>query len=305
MSARLRGAPAWLPTALLVAVAVVAAWTRVLQARESLWLDELHTAWVAMGSWGEVAARSMAGNQSAPFFALEWALVHTLGASELVLRLPSLVAGVALVGALYTLARAWTGSAWIGLVTAWLAAADPQAIYYGTEARPYALVQLLGVLHVALFAELVRRPTVAKRVASVVGAAVLFHLHYTTALVFGGEVAWYAWARLRGRVGYRLRDAAIDATIAVALMAPAVAVLRLLAARRHNWELFVDQRPPWIAILMLPWAATALVATAAVSVWRRVRRATPAAGRDRGDVVRCLLCWLVVPVALAWVSTAV
>src|SRR5688500_20002269 len=80
----------------IVAIIGLGAVLRLWQARESLWLDELHTAWCALGTPSQITPRAMAGNQSPLFFWLEWLLVRALGASELVLRLPSLVAGIGL-----------------------------------------------------------------------------------------------------------------------------------------------------------------------------------------------------------------
>ncbi len=290
----------WVPLVVLAVVTLATVWLRLRQASESLWLDELHTAWVAMGAWASIGAHSLVGNQSPVFFALEWALVHSVGASELTLRLPSIVAGGLLVVALFAMARAWTGSAWLALVPAWLAAVDPQAIYYGTEARPYALVQLLGLLHVANFAALVRTPTRGRRILGVAGAAVLFHLHYTAALLFAGELAWYAWMRARGRTAYAARAIALDAAITTLLMAPAAPALAAIFARRANWAKFVGQPEPWVAVAMLPWAASALVGAALVAVWRR---ANPANAAEAEDQIHCAVCWLAVPLVIAWAAT--
>ena len=76
-----------------IAITAIAAALRFWQAGESLWLDELHTAWCAHGSLSEVAQRAAIGNQSALFFWLEWLLVRIFGENELALRLPSLIAG--------------------------------------------------------------------------------------------------------------------------------------------------------------------------------------------------------------------
>src|SRR5437762_14037393 len=90
--------PRWTLMALFLVVAIGAA-LRLWQARESLWLDELHTAWCAGGSLADVAPRAMIGNQSPLFFWLEWLIVRLLGSSEWTLRLPSIVAGPLLPGA--------------------------------------------------------------------------------------------------------------------------------------------------------------------------------------------------------------
>jgi hypothetical protein len=277
---------------------------RLRQAREGLWLDELHTAWVATGPWADVATRSVQGNQSPLFFWIEWLLVHSIGRSELALRLPSLVAGALLVVALYWLVRRWTGETWLALLPAWLLVINPQATYFGTESRPYALVQLLGLLHVALFLDLVERPTALKRAIMIVGAALLFHLHYTAALLFVGELAWYVWRYTRTQTAYALRDLELDVVIGALLASPALGVMREVFRRRGNWKAFVDQQPIWNGVRMLPWGVSALVTTGVVLVWRR-RRGMPGNDSERLPAgFGIALAWFLVPLTLAWLATA-
>ena len=293
----------WIPAA-LVFVTLFALCTRLLQARESLWLDELHTAWTATGPWAAVVARSAMGNQSPLFFALEWLLTRVFGAGELVLRIPSLIAGVLLPIALYALVRAWTRSAWLGLLPAWLVALDPQAAYFGTEARPYALVQLGAVLHVWLFVTLTDRPTLWKRVGFIGGAAFLFHLHYTTVLLLAAEAIWYLATR-RGRQGsYRLTSLAVDLAAVAILALPAAPIISGIFARRDNWRVFVGRPPLWVGVLMLPWCAFALSLMLLVTAWRGAQR--DSSRRDVPSPVpgaAVVVCWLTVPLCLAWLAT--
>jgi hypothetical protein len=54
----------------LVLVMLLAAWLRGVQMNESLWLDELHTAWTVCDGWGEIPWRAEIGNQS-PLYSTE------------------------------------------------------------------------------------------------------------------------------------------------------------------------------------------------------------------------------------------
>ena len=49
---------------LLVLITVLGAYLRGRCAGESLWVDELHTAWVVADGWQEVAPRARIGNHS-------------------------------------------------------------------------------------------------------------------------------------------------------------------------------------------------------------------------------------------------
>jgi hypothetical protein len=137
---------------------VLAAWLRGVQMNESLWLDELHTAWTVCDGWGEIPWRAEIGNQS-PLYFYGVALTTRIGGlSEVTLRLPSALAGVALVGLAGWLVARWTGLRIAGLLTALLVAVDHTVLFYAQEARPYAWVQLLGLIHVAAFVQLLARP---------------------------------------------------------------------------------------------------------------------------------------------------
>jgi len=294
-------APSRLPLAALLAIVLLGAAMRLWQARESLWLDELHTAWCAIGSLAEVAPRATMGNQSPLFFWLHWLLVQVIGPSELTLRLPSLVAGSLLPVALYCLIRRWTSETWLAVLAAWLVVVDPKQIFYATEARPYALVELLAVLHVAVLVELLDRPTLWLRLAWVLGAGLLFHLHYTAALLLASEVFAIAIAIRtdEDRIAYRRRDLALDLLLIALLTTPALGNLRAIYGRRQNWEAFVDPQPIWAIFTLLPWTRTALVLPIAQAFcWYRSR----ATSDNRPAVIAC--SWLFVPLVLAWIATS-
>src|SRR5688572_20762914 len=141
-----------------IAISILAAALRIQPLAESLWVDELHTAWCAVGPLNEVASRAAIGNQSPLYFWLQWVFVTILGPSEFALRLPSFAAGSLLPLASFLIARR-CGVGGAGLVAAGLIALDPQSIFYATEARPYALAQLLAVIHIGLTLEISQQPT--------------------------------------------------------------------------------------------------------------------------------------------------
>ncbi len=296
-----------LALAALIAVTLLAGGMRVWQARESLWLDELHTGWCAVGSFADVVSRAAAGNQSPLFFWLEWLLVQVFGPSELALRLPSLIAGTLLGVGLYAALVRWTGEAWLGMLVAWLVAVDPRQIFYATEARPYALVQLLALLHVMLFVELIQRPTLGRRVLFVAGAVLLFHLHYTAGLLFVGELAAYVlWRMIQGEpLAYDGKSVTLDLFLIAAFCLPAISNLQAIYGRRTNWEAFVGQEPVTEVLNLWPAAWGAVLAILLADRYVRIAggspRSTPAT-RELPPLV--VLLWAIVPVALAWVLTA-
>lgn len=302
--------PRW-PLYLLGAIVAFSALLRLWQVRESLWVDELHTAWCASGPLAEVGARAAAGNQSPLFFWLEWLMTRLLGHSEIVLRLPSLIAGTLLPVALFLVAGHWTRSAGVALVAAALAAVDANSIFYSTEARPYALVELLAVVHVAIFVELLVKPTPRLRIAFILLAAILFHLHYTAVLLLPAELAFWLLARRIDPAAARYRpwQLALDLFFLAALMVPAINNVLAIAERRENWARFVSNQPAFAILNVFFWGVAlvfVLVDPDAFlrSAWLSWRQ--PAARQSLRLELPLLaaVLWFFVPLAIAWVATA-
>lgn len=298
---------------LAVLIVLTTAW-RVQQARESLWIDELHSAWCAGGELREVAPRAASGNQSPLYFWLLWGQSRLVAPSEIALRAPSLLANALLMAALYGIAAHWLRSAWLGLLAALLVALDPPPhlyAYFATEARPYALVMLVATLHAALFARLCRRPTWQLRAAFILGAALLFHLHYTAALLLPAELLFWLVARLRRLlpVHYTSRQLTLDVALIGVTWLPAGLLVGDIFGRRQNWTAFVEQRPFLELFELLPWSAAALIVLAGVLVERyliELPRGQRSPDLDRlrlRQLAILCLCWLLVPMSLAWLAT--
>jgi hypothetical protein len=190
--------------------AVLAVWPLV-TIRESLWIDELHTAWVVDGEWSEVQNRAAIGNQSPLFFYVEKATVVFFGSiheligadfpPELQLRFFPWLGWLVFIAGLFRIAsigrpltpdpsliRMGEGKEWwnaftrwpdarIVLVpTAWLLL-DRIGIFYAIEARPYIWVA-------ACSAWLLRAPCDTRfSIRWLVVAAMAFYLHYTALLL--------------------------------------------------------------------------------------------------------------------------
>lgn len=298
---------------LLGAITLAGATLRLWQTRESLWLDELHTAWCATGRLGEVASRAAIGNQAPLYFWLEWFMVRLLGPSELSLRLMSVVTGAALPLVLYDLCRRWGESWGVGLIAAALVAIDPLSIFFATEARPYALVQFLAAIHIGVVAELFSRPNLGLRAAFVVGAALLFYLHYTAALLICAELCfWLIVAAARpATIQYHRTMLLIDLALMSILWLPARDHVYEIFTRRANWSAFVakiDLEEPWSMFNLLPWSISAVVFSIAITleaIAQRYRPSNPGNEGQRQTHFRLLaLGWFGIPVVAAWLSTA-
>ncbi|MHB8860875.1 MAG: glycosyltransferase family 39 protein [Pirellulaceae bacterium] len=286
----------------LIPIVALGLWLRCSQARESLWLDELHTSWVVADGLSQIPERAQAGNQSPLYFYLEWGTIALLGHHEWTLRFWSLVAGTVLMAAVGGLVQRWSGSVASGLLAALLVAVQRDCIFYAQEARPYALLQLSAVLHAALFVELWKRPTRVRRMAFVVGGAWLFYLHYTSVLFLLAEALCLAilYAGQRTPPCYRLRSSLLDGVVFAVLLVPAWQHVLQIAQHRHNWARLLDVWPaPGLQIAGAIFVLAPVVALAAAG-WLGLR---PAIFRWRSTAGLWTLCWFAVPPGLALLST--
>jgi mannosyltransferase len=295
---------------------------RVMQVHESLWLDELHTAWTVAEGLDAVCPRALIGNQSPLFFYVVWGAKQTLGLSELALRFPSLVAGVVLVLLVAWVTRRWTRSGSAALWAALLVSLDWNCLFYSQEARPYACLQLVGLCQLLAFWHLVTAPTGRRRLAFVALSWLLFYVHYTGALLLAAELVSYAVWSLRPawRPACRPRQLLLDGAVWLLGCLPAVPHLVAIAARRANWTMFIPRQPLQAIWTMFPlnWYVL-LPAAIGGAAWglqrfgrgpahsrRPAGPGAAAAGAPWTDprLLVLLASWLFVPLFLAWASTA-
>ena len=132
-------------TLALVSLCTVAAGLRLLSTR-GLWVDEAISVRQARMGFGAMLSDLRASDVHPPLHhALLWITVRIAGTSELAVRLPSLIAGVALVPALL-----WAGRIVYDRRTGWLAAGfatiAPFLVWYSQEARMYTLFMLFATV---------------------------------------------------------------------------------------------------------------------------------------------------------------
>jgi hypothetical protein len=230
---------------LLATVVAVGLWLRSSNLGDSLWLDELQTDWATGSDFGQVAERAAQGNQPPLYFWLIWLVRHAAD-NEAALRAPSLVASALLPLALIWLARTLGRESfppWSALLTAWWWATDDVAIFFGQEARPYALVQLVAVLQFSAGWNLVFEPTRGARALFWLLSLLLVYLHYTSGLLLLGELAaygiWLFGSHTYSGPEYRGKQLALDGLIFGILLTPLLPPLASIAAHRHEWRQFV------------------------------------------------------------------
>lgn len=137
-----------------IGVFAIAIIFRVPSCYESFWLDELHSAWCVWDSLGEVFPRAQIGNQSPFYFIGLWFWRQIVGDSEVALRFSSVFALAASSMVLTVSVARWTKSFAAGVTAGLVIALESNAIFFGTELRPYAFVILFASVALACFLRL-------------------------------------------------------------------------------------------------------------------------------------------------------
>jgi len=217
---RPRLAPADVGLAILAAILVARLWAMPLGS--SLWLDEFGTWWVTDGGVARVLERARLFPQSVPYGWLIAAARSVLGASEVALRLPSLIAMLAAAFAVLGLGRALFDRS-TGLCAAAAFLVFPQIEFAAADARPYALAVLGAVLSTGALVRWLDRGRARDALPYVLAAAATVYLQYLFATVLLAH-ALYAWRRRGATAVSRPAAAAAMAALAVLLGPAAVLV---------------------------------------------------------------------------------
>ena len=244
---------------LLLGIAILGILLRLDGIGSSLWLDEFGTLWTVEGAFRDVASRAVAFHGQTPFYyAFAWLAIQPFGESEVALRLPSLIFG---------LAAWWTigAGAWLlfgrtaGFSAIVLAAFDPTLIHASADARPYSLALFMLALAVVGF---IRSGLTGDRLARAIwvsaGAATMWAHYVFYPFVVGIVLAYLVVPQFQRR--YESRLFRRDVLIHLALVALTVPQLIQLATRRDalDWVstgytgdgLILMTLPYWIPLLL-------------------------------------------------------
>ena len=166
---------------------------RAAQLDQSLFGDELFLhAIVTRDSLGDVLSEVHDTESTPPLhFVLAWLSVK-LTDPELGVRLPSLLAGTALVPAVFALGRRTVG-VWPGLIGAAVVAVAPYGVMYGVEGRASSLLALLSCLSTLALLHALDRGGVWRWVGFGALTAAILYTHYTGVFVVVAQGAWALW----------------------------------------------------------------------------------------------------------------
>ena len=188
----------WRTPALIGGLALGALVLRLLVTR-GLWVDEAISVHQAGLPFGTMLDRLADGDVHPPLHAaLLWATVRVLGDGEVPVRLPSILAGVALIPLLYATGRELFDRR-TGLVAAALGAVSPLAVWYSQEARMYSLYMLFALAAVWAQARALRRGRAGDWALYGITTAALLWTQYFAVLQVAAQQAVFAIALWRRR----------------------------------------------------------------------------------------------------------
>jgi len=178
----------------------------ILAERRELWLDEYHTWWLSTMSLPSLWT-FVTGDVHPPlYFALMNGWQRLASDSPLALRLPSLLAYTASVFVFAAALRPAGGTAAVRSAAVALFALSPALVYYGSEARMYALTVLLATASLACIVRLHDERGAARQsdaTALAVAATLLVYTHYTGLFFLCGVGLAWLLRCLRRRAEWR------------------------------------------------------------------------------------------------------
>ncbi len=289
--------------AFVVIAMVVAVLLRIPFLNLSLWLDELHTSWVVIGSWSDVAGRARIGSSSPVYFWLVWGVVQVLGSSEITLRLLSVVASVLCLPLGYQLARAMGSTPVAALSVPFLLAIDWERIHFGTDARPYALVELLTLWQVLSFWRAMNARSFWAHTSLVLSSLLLISVHYVAGLLLLAEGVFLGCSFVRGRGASTFQWLAVDAAIILLGCLPIANEVLKVVAYRSTLEHAVRNTPAIAIFTFFPIHLYVLLPATIAMVLGHGKR------NDEGNVSRIdlypsisfCIAWTFLPTSLAWI----
>jgi len=292
-----------LPPIALSLIVLAALAIRLPELGRSLWIDELITDWATSAGPSQLAPRSWIANLSPAFFSIVWLSRELLGASESALRLPSLLAGLLLILALWACLRELEVAPWAALVACCFAAFDPNAFEYAVTARPGVFVALGSLLHTLAFLRIMRgsRTPRADWIAWVGFHAFCFYFHYTSLLALVGQGVYVLMARPQ-RAGQIQRFAIGVGAIAL-LCLPALGHLQYLFTHRGLLGYVPPEELSGVFVAFFPdryLLIPLLIAGFLPELWERSERSwfDARALAQRRESLRCLVLLYAVPMLL-------
>jgi mannosyltransferase len=172
----------------ICAILFLGLFLRLININQSLWLDEaINVVFAQRSNFLEYLLNYLIGDFHPPaHFAILWIWTHIFGYSELAVRLPSVIFGVATIYITYLIARQYSET--VGRISAMLLAVAPLHIYYSQEARPYSLAAFAVTLCSLFFLKFLKSNSFKIRVGFALAAALVLYSDYVSYFIFPSQI---------------------------------------------------------------------------------------------------------------------
>jgi hypothetical protein len=258
----------WIIVGALVVVGLV---LRVVLMR-SIWVDEAISIHQAHMSLGGMLDNLRATDRHPPLhYLILWMTVRLFGDGELAMRGPSILASAALIPVLFVTGRELFDRR-TGLVAAGFATVAPLIIWYGQEARMYALFMLLGTLALLAQVKVLREGRTRYWVAYAGITIALLYTHYFALVPIAiQQVVFAVVAWKRAQAGKPVRDLLVGTWLTWLALLVAAAPLASFAAEQFSHSQAAGMgfggAPSAAAPLSIPGSSASLYAILSNFVW--------------------------------------
>lgn len=193
--------------------------------KRDFWFDEAFTYHIAKLPLPELLQAVLTDNNP-PLYYLLIHFVLRLSSNEIILRLPSVIANIAVMVLLYATLKKFINRK-VGLIVSALFALSPLTIYIATEARLHSLAMLMAVLLMSLFLKLIKKREPLIIAMFIFVANLGLYTQYYIALLF----LPFTWIVLRYKTNLTIKSWVIIFIGALATLTP---WLFLSALASHN-----------------------------------------------------------------------
>ena len=166
----------------MIYILVLSLFLRLIYFGQSLWLDESIEALALMGRQGPLLSYALADYQPPLYHLIGYVTTHLFGFSEIVLRLPSLLAGLLTVYFVIKIGEL-VASKKVGMIAGLLASTSPLLIYYSGEGRTYAVTTFFVTASFYYFLQLLKERS-AK-------SSILYTI-FTVLFIWTNYLFWFA-----------------------------------------------------------------------------------------------------------------
>ena len=164
---------------MIIIILTIAFVLRLININQSLWLDEgINVIFARALSYKDLIFSYSVGDFHPPFYHLILkTAIEIFGSSELIVRLPSILFGVATVYVTYLIARKLYDEK-TGYIASTLMATAPLHIYYSQEARMYSLAAFFTSLSVFYFISIIKKDRLVYWIGFILSTALMLYCDY-------------------------------------------------------------------------------------------------------------------------------